>query len=652
MKRIKIKDLHLVNFKGARDVSVTFNDDTTDIIGDNGTGKTTIYDAFLWLLFGKNSEWKSDFNIKPLDSEGNALHKAEYSVEGTLLVDDVPVNLQRIYKEKWVKKRGASEDVLGSHTTEFSINNVPVGTKKEYDEYISSLVSEDLFKMLTTPSYFPSLSPDNQKAILMEMAGEITDTDVVSRNEDFQSLLDMMKGKDVAKFIAEIEAKKRKIKERLDIIPAQLETAQKLMPETSDNEKYLKEEIEIKENEISSIQLQISDTNERNKAYQARMQQIRNSIARKERELINRESEIHSQVASEYLSKQVAIHDAEAQLKKNAINIRSIEDELSRYDSDIEKLENKMSPLRDRFIEIDSQEMKFDDSMFVCPTCKRPFDQADIDVKKEELISSFNVNKAQSLKNIQTEGISLKNKKETILMQKEGAEKRIQQLIQEGSQIQEQIEILKQTLGSEPNSTEEKKKDHTCIKLQNEIQELNNMLSAETTATVDNSLMSRLNALNSEKQELLNRKNLVDQKKRCQLEIDTLEKNLEAMNVELTEIESINDLANEFVKERDNILQERIDSLFSVCKFSFTKERLNGSDKITCVLTINGTPYSDANKASQVNAGLDIINALCTKYDVSVPIFIDNRESVNSIIHTVSQVINLKVGTYETLQII
>lgn len=105
MKTIKLVSLKLRNFKGAHDLTVNFSHKTL-IQGDNGTGKTTIFDAFCWLLYGKNSANESDFGIKTNDKEGNAIPKQEHEVEGLIDVNGTNVKLRRLYSEKWTKKRG------------------------------------------------------------------------------------------------------------------------------------------------------------------------------------------------------------------------------------------------------------------------------------------------------------------------------------------------------------------------------------------------------------------------------------------------------------------------------------------------------------------------------------------------------------------
>lgn len=183
MREIKLKSLILVNFKGVRNLEVVFTDQRTIISGDNGTGKTTIFDAFTWLLFGKDSTGRSDsnFNIKTIDplTKKPILH-LEHSVTGVISVDGKEMKLQRNYVEKWVKPRGTTEETLKNHETEFYLNDVKLATKKEYESEVAAILTEDIFRMITNPFYFISLKVDAQKELLFDMAGGISDDEVAA----------------------------------------------------------------------------------------------------------------------------------------------------------------------------------------------------------------------------------------------------------------------------------------------------------------------------------------------------------------------------------------------------------------------------------------------------------------------------------------
>ena len=151
---MKLLHLAIDNFKGCQHLALGFQGRCASIYGDNAAGKTTIYDAFTWLLFGKDSRGRGDFEIKPLDPGGQvADHAAVTAVEATLDVDGIPLQLRRTYFERWSVKRGGGEATYDGNTSEYFVDGVPM-KKSEYENRIRELVSEDVFRVLTNVSWF------------------------------------------------------------------------------------------------------------------------------------------------------------------------------------------------------------------------------------------------------------------------------------------------------------------------------------------------------------------------------------------------------------------------------------------------------------------------------------------------------------------
>ena len=274
MKKIILKSLALVNFKGVRDFSIAFNDGITTVCGDNGTGKTTLYDAYLWLLFGKDSTGRSDgangFNVKTTGEDGKPIYRLEHSVTAVLEVDGKEIKLQRSLVEKWQKVNGTTDEVMKDETQYF-INDVRTGTKKEYQAEISEIIPEDVFRMITNPYYFASLSAETQKDMLLEMVGNIDDEEVAATDPDFLALLDQINGTSLAKWAREIAAKKKACNDALATIPASIETAQKLMPE-SEEWAVLEKQLKEVQDRVKEIDAQIADKSALNdEAYKRKM---------------------------------------------------------------------------------------------------------------------------------------------------------------------------------------------------------------------------------------------------------------------------------------------------------------------------------------------------------------------------------------------
>lgn len=111
-------------------------------------------------------------------------------------------------------------------------------------------------------------------------------------------------------------------------------------------------------------------------------------------------------------------------------------------------------------------------------------------------------------------------------------------------------------------------------------------------------------------------------------------------------------MCEEFIRTKVELLEGSINNKFAgSISFKLFNKQINGGLNECCEATVNGVPFSNANTASQINAGLSIVNTLCNHFDVQAPIFIDNAESVNKIGETDSQLIKLIVSLDNTLKV-
>lgn len=187
MKTVVLNSCEIALFKGISAGKFDFDGCSAAIYGANGSGKSSVADAWTWLLFGKNSAGASDFSVKPLNKGGSVLdHKARTSVEADITVDGERHSFRRVYFEKWSTKRGSPEPIFDGHTTEFYIDGLPK-TKSEYDATISSIIApEDVFILLSRLNAFcDSLSWQKRRQMLFELANVGTDADIMKSDERF-----------------------------------------------------------------------------------------------------------------------------------------------------------------------------------------------------------------------------------------------------------------------------------------------------------------------------------------------------------------------------------------------------------------------------------------------------------------------------------
>lgn len=654
MKKIILKSLALVNFKGVRDFSIAFNDGIITVCGDNGTGKTTLYDAYLWLLFGKDSTGRSDgangFNVKTTGEDGKPIYRLEHSVTAVLEVDGKEIKLQRSLVEKWQKVNGTTDEVMKDETQYF-INDVRTGTKKEYQAEISEIIPEDVFRMITNPYYFTSLSAETQKDMLLEMVGNIDDEEVAATDPDFLALLDQINGTSLAKWAREIAAKKKACNDALATIPASIETAQKLMPE-SEEWAVLEKQLKEVQDRVKEIDAQIADKSALNDEAYKRKMALMKQQADKRIKLQDRENTIRMETNAAHNKALSDIQQMENELSINQKNLDSYRNDKMNVDGKIDELNGKLVEMREQFKAVAKEQFpEPSGDVLVCPTCGEPYKGENLENAIAKLRGNFEQSKSKRQKDIQTKGKQYKAEYDKAVEQQTKLTGLIAKLEDDALEIKGNITIKKNNIPVAGNADEAIANDKECIGLRNDIAEIANQLQVEVPQADVSELQSEKadrNAAIAEINKRLGKRAMIE---RVNKEIADLEEKRIANNQAKADLEKWEDVYLRFQKAKDEVLMQRINGLFNVVSFSFVKEQKNGGEKVTCYCMVNGVPYADVNACGKVNAGLDIINAICATKGISAPIFIDNRESFNQIVPTISQIVNLKVSNDKQLTI-
>ena len=652
MKQIKLQKISLVNFKGIKSLDLDFSDGDTLVCGENGSGKTTVFDAFLWCMFGKDSTNRSDsnFNLKTLDADGMPILRLEHSVTCLLSVDGKDIKLQRGYKEVWTKPRGTTEETLTNHKTEFYVNDVKLGTKKEYESTIAEIIDEDVFRMITNPFAFTSLSADRQKEMLLDMAGAVTDEELAAMNPAFVSLMAAISGKPLATFLKEISAKKKACKDVLAVIPSQIQTAQNLMPEAEDWD-ALQAEINAKLEEMHQVDEQIADKAKLNDAEYQRKAQLQATISDAKMELNEAKNAVKFKATAGRQQALSEIKEMEYKIQGKNQDLSYKQRTMADLQTEYAKIGEALENLRADYRTISARVISFSEDQFVCPTCKRQLEIEDIEAKQAELTDNFNREKAQDLMDNQEKGKALRAKYEGVAAKINVCKSELAQILEGVKADEAKLAELKAAIPEAVNVEALIAADKGCIDLQNEITELENQLKVEAKPVDVTDLRARKVSVNDALQALYKRAAKRDQIKRAEDEIKALEEKQMSNNQALADLENWEFQATAFQKAKDEELLKRINGLFQFVSFSFVSAQLNGGEKLTCVCTVNGTPYPDVNNAGKINAGLDIINAICNAKGVCAPIFVDNAESVNEIQPTLSQKILLYVSNDSQLTV-
>lgn len=659
MKIIKIKFLKLTNFKGIRSLEISEFDRETNIYGDNGTGKTTVFDAFTWLLFGKDSSDRSQFEIKTLNKNNQVIEKIDHEVEAILVIDGVETAVKRTFREKWVTKRGSIEAEFSGHETLFHWNDVPLNSS-EFSAKISNIVDEKVFKMITSPAAFNSLKWQDQRNVLLELSGGITDEEVAAGDDDFELLLNQLVGKDMEEYQKQLKASVSKSKKEIKMIPTRIDEVERSKPEAINSDE-VRSEINHLEKMLANVENQLTDKQAAHDAIIQKRNGIKSEIQKKEFLIKDVEHELMIQARQQTVNSSSASDAIKSQIdeKRDVVSksqrvIFKLRSEMDVCNKDNSRYYSRMKDLRNEWHEVNERKFILDDKECKCPTCKRDFESSDIEEKKAELEKNFNSNKKSDLERINKSGAYYKGLVEENENQIKATEQRISE-IEAGvknvlSEIEELDKKYKSQLDIETKQPSQNDvyelllaEDIKIPALNKEIAELNSQLEDDTPID-DSELKSQKAELQQRITSLKSQLQIEDQITRANERINELSAEEKQLAQTIADYERDLFTIERFEKAKSNAVEESVNRKFQLVKFKLFETQINGGEVPTCKALINGVPFSDANTASKINAGVDIINILSEYYGVSAPIFIDNRESVVNLIYSPSQIINLIVS--------
>ena len=651
MKKVILKQISFLNFKGFKDFKIAFNDDVTSVFGKNGTGKTTIFDGFTWLLFGKDSQDRKQFNLKTLDENGKVIPKLPHEVNAIIENNGETIELCRRLKEKWVKRRRQVDEEFIGNEEERLYNNVPLSVK-EWNEKISDICPEDIFKLITNPKHFVSQKTDFQRKMLFKMAGEISDSEIAKGNKDFTSLLESLSGKSMEEYKKEIQAKKKRIKSEIESIPARIDERKRDLSEIVEPDyDAIEASIKEKSEKKKKLQEEMFDAIKHNDSIRKMYDDLFNESWNLNSRKLQLEKEIDDKLMAEYrefIQKKSAL-ESEISIQKD--NVENLTLRKETLDKTLEDMKNYRYQLIEEWKRINDSEITFSENDFICPVCKRPLDVDDIEKKKNEMIENFNLEKARRLEENNKKGQGLKR------MMQESIEK-IASFDEEIKSAFDEIERLKSldeyrlNMANPSESGLVRKtieSNEEYIQLLEEIAVTENKLKelSDCKSVSFESQKEEISSLASEINDLMLKLSVRDRVKTIKERIIELEDNYRKGAQELADLERIEFCMDQFSKAKTEAAEKRINGMFSFVKFKMYEQQINGGEVETCEATANGIPYSSQNNAMKINMGIDIINAICKYVGITAPIIVDNAESVNEIIPTQSQLIKLVVSDKE-----
>jgi len=654
--KLKIRSLHMENFKGIKSLDVNFSNKTS-IKGQNAAGKTTIFDAFTWLLFNKNSAGEEKFNVRPLDKDGHRIDNVEIKVVGVIEVDGKEVELSKVQKQNWVKKRGTDTVTLQGNVNSFEIDGYPK-SEADFKAYVSNLAqSDDMFKMLTNPQYFSSLKWKDQRDILMKLTTEVSDVELAKEmfdeNAYAESLIEELEKApstdDIrAKFSKALSEWKKKQAE----IPVRIDEAEKS-----------KIDVDVAEQELAKTDLtrRIAECDKKIENAGSALGDLRSKEMQLQFDMSGMEQTMNRELSNKRSIMDAELRDCKNELEHFAVTISLKEKQISDNEKTITDADAERKKLGEQYNAekakafdetpylFDESKWVFDESTTICSLCgqKLPADKieqlkadfeerktkakADAKRKLNDSKSDFITQKESNLEEIKAYGFAKKNLIEELTKKNADLQMEIDSLKKQEQGTFTNKEELCKLLSEIPEEADysqneeyvKLKAEHDKIladiaKLESEgAYKVVTDLKAEKT-----NLQAQLDEVNKVIAQAANNIMIDDR-------IETLRDEQKEIGQKVADQEQMLYLLEEFIRFKLNKVSESINSHFKTVNFKLFEMQLNGGMKDCCECTVNGVPYSTLNSGHRIVAGLDIIRSLSELYGVSVPIFVDNAESLN-----------------------
>ena len=633
MKDIRLISLEIENFKCHRHLKLDFNGKNATILGDNATGKTSVYDSLMWVLFSKDSQGNGEKNIevKPLDESGNVIdHDALTAVDVVFQVDGEELALRRTYREVWSTKRGSSEATFDGHTSEYFVNGVPI-KKNGFQDKVNELVDEDTFRLLTNTSYFPAqISWQDRRAILFKVAGVMDDQQILASYAAFAPLVESMGRLSLEDYKKKLLAEKRQFVGAKTEIPARISECQKTVDDIEGLDfagaQAEVEALTAKKEDISAQIVAIEHSNEADKkALEIREAQL---------ELSTLESENRAYRTSQS-SGLLNVQNLKIDLSDLRKQLDRKRHEIANEKSYIDGLSKNIADYRDRWISVNGETFTGGS----CPTCGQNLPAAQFQTAKDK----FEANKQKRLADILQTANSYKESKTQ-------AEDRLTRQQEEIQKLEAAIQQKEQAIAAAEASLVEivDMADYAQRKgaIQARMDKLNDALFEIHHSVSDLKMrlrqeMSEINGQIGVKMGIISSQNLLEYSRK---RVEELREDARSAAECLEAIEKMLFLMDEYSRYKTRFVEDSINGMFRIARFRLFREQANGGIEDRCDVVYDGIPYISVNNGMKINLGIDIINTLSMAYGVRVPLFVDNAESVTQLEKCGSQIIRLVVS--------
>lgn len=639
-RTFQLRALTLTNFKGVRYLQLQLEGRNATIYGKNGAGKTTVADAFHWLLFGKDSANKKDFGIKTVGPDGEPQHNLNHEVEAVLSVDGQSLTLKKVFSEKWTKKRGSATAQFSGHTTDHFVDGVPV-SEKEYAARVADIADEAIFRLLTSPTYFnEQLHWQDRRQMLLRVVGDLTDAEVIASDPALAELPALLQGRKLDDQRKVVDARRRELNAELAKVPVRIDEATRNLPDLTGVSIPTEADIAAWRTALATQQQARQDIVAGGAVAQKRLQ-----LREVEAALLQMETRAKAAQVDQTQGLQAAVRKLRGEWQNTEAQIAQVKQRMTWVAQEAQEAERQMATKREEWHVVNAETFTPVGDI-VCAACGQDLPEDRVAEAHAKAEAAFNLDKSQRLERIQTEGKGLKARHGALTLQHS-------ELAQELTALEAQLadqrtaaddalrraEEAEQALApiAEDPAYQAKRAEKEALlaslqQLQGDASSALEAVDAEIRTIQEQLRAAEAIRLRQEQRQLGEQRiaELQAQEKALAREFEALERQLYLMD--------------QFVRAKVTVLETRINSRFRYARFKLFESQINGGLQEVCITTYLGVPYPDLNHAAQIQVGLDIVRTLSEHYGMTAPIIIDGRESVSELPAMDAQLISLIVS--------
>jgi DNA repair exonuclease SbcCD ATPase subunit len=640
---MKLQRLTLENFRGIKSRTFEFNGKSANVRGKNASGKTTLANAYSYLLTDKAYTGEASFDPKTTGSTKlNHVVEAEFEKE-----NGAKVTLKKDFHEVWTKKRGSQTETFSGHETSYYIDGVPTKAKDFQAEVETLFGDQAEIQSLTNPSYFAEVLPwKDRREILIDITGSIDDAEILKNLPELEEAL-KKDGSDERYTVEDLQAihteKKRKINRELESIPARIDEVERSKyEEPSISRKNLEVAIKQNEKEIDRLTKQLSSEDT---VQSEAEKEILETINNLEKDLLQaKQAETKARYEVQSRIQGIADRLRDEALKARA-DLRFQQDHKENIEQNLRKFAEMRKKLADEYTAINREEYQGDD---ICPTCGQELPEE----MKASSRETWNQSKSQRLENLLSQ--MRQYSKDKLQKLEASQSKNLEELKAAEGMLQRKEESYQnaiKNLSETENMDTPERQAVLDLQLKLEKAKADYMKiqgNPDSSQSAKTEIEERITKLKSETSTLEQYRMQYEANDKAEARKKELEDEHKALAKAYETSERIVALTEEFTARKAKAITEHVNQYFKTVSFSLFSEQINGGIKEECeVLIPDGkgalNPWRSANTAGKINAGLEIIEALSKHYGKSIPIFIDGAESVTSYIKIPNQIIKLTV---------